>query len=178
LVSSSGDSPSLPRSGSSSLLEENERQLDNCKASGCADNLKNLHRLDDSGIWKPHCQPVATFRSSVGTLGLLFRVSPAEGQVDMTCCTLGYSVSAWPIPGADEVTYSRGLGPSDTGICCPKVYGYDDSPVIHRYPGMVRRYLGTLIRLRRNVSQTGIEYFSCRHSTKAKSTLYNDAPCS
>lgn len=47
-------------------------------------SLKNRCRFAFSGISKPHCQPLACFRSSVGTLRLLFAES-AAGQVETTC---------------------------------------------------------------------------------------------
>ena len=47
-------------------------------------SLKYLLLFADSGIWKPHCHPAATFRSSVGTFGLLLD-EPAEGHSVTTC---------------------------------------------------------------------------------------------
>lgn len=58
-----------------------------------ADNLKNRYRLAISGIWKPHCQPEATLRNSVGTLGLLLK-ELTDGQFETTCCTSGYATLA------------------------------------------------------------------------------------
>lgn len=84
LVSSCGDSPSLPGfSGSSSFLR-NHMSLDLAPRSNATYSLKYLLRLADSGIMNPHCHPEATLRSSVGTLGLLL-TELTEGQLDTTC---------------------------------------------------------------------------------------------
>jgi hypothetical protein len=115
--------------GSSSFLRRYQ-QMSYISQSCLTHNLKKRRRFALEGIWKPHCQPFAILRNSVGTFGLLLKPF-AEGHFEMTCCTSGYNTSISFVRTRIQrviviFVYLGRLGPSDAGIGCTEVDRHHD----------------------------------------------------